>query len=452
MARAIDGPATTQFKPVEIRGNASWKALAKIGVSRALADAAEHAPRGGCVCAGLPFRVGRPVVLNDKAVTLALDSIKAAWLVFMHTSDLRPLDANSEGLISPMRGQGRLAEHAADYVIVYADGSEERLPVRRRHQLGAFNRRWGENCFESIVHQKMRPIHAHHEQPCGDWGSSQTRAGHYDSPPWTNWLWAWENPNPRKAIVAVRLEPVSGAIVLSAVSAGKASSLPLRWRRRRKALLTLPRGQQFDPTLDDEGRLEQIRLDMGQVISAQLQPQYPNDAWAKSYNNQLPEFSGRQVLVEYTAHEDAAFHLAAGKSVPVARLEERGKSGSLEVVEPATQRVELSVVEKGTGRPVTVKLHIHGQAGEYLAPLDRHRIPNPAWFEDYAPDFLHQAVHYCTYIPGETTIDLPVGRVYIEVSRGFEMKPVRKVVRVGKGSKKIALEIEKGCRGGTKAG
>ncbi|MBT4502860.1 MAG: hypothetical protein HOC74_34320, partial [Gemmatimonadetes bacterium] len=443
MARAIDGPATTRFAPVEIRGNASWTALAKTGISSAMADAAEHAPRGQCVCVGLPFRVGRPVVLHDKGVTLTLDSIKAPWLVFMHTSDIRPVDTNRDGLISPMRGKGRLAEHAADYVIVYADGSEVRLPIRRFHQLGTFTRRWGENCFESILHQKMRSCRAHHEQPCDSWGFSQTRTGDNDGSPWANWLWAWANPNPRKEIVAVRFEPVSGVIMLSGISAGRGASLPLRWRRRRKALLTLPRGQTFDPTLDVEGRLEQIQLDMGQVISAQLQSQYPNDAWTKSYNNQLPAVSDRHVLVEYTSHEDAAFHVSGGKTIPVARLEERGKSGSLKVVEPATQRVDLIVSEKGTKKPVTVKLHVHGQAGEYLAPLDRHRIPNPAWFEDYAPDYLHRATHYCTYIPGETVIDLPVGSVYIEVSCGFEMKPVRKVVRIGKATRQVRLEIEK---------
>ena len=42
-----------------------------------------------------------------------------------------------------MRGRGQLAEHAADYVIRYADGSEVRAAIRRRHQIGAFERRLG---------------------------------------------------------------------------------------------------------------------------------------------------------------------------------------------------------------------------------------------------------------------------------------------------------------------
>jgi hypothetical protein len=90
-----------------------------------------------------------------------------------------------------------------------------------------------------------------------------------------------------------------------------------------------------------------------------------------------------------------------------------------------------------------VKLHVHGEAGEYLAPVDRHRIPNPAWFEDYSVDFYHRALHACTYIPGETMLDLPVGRVYIEVSKGFEIRPVRCVYEVTPETHEITVELDK---------
>ncbi len=107
------------------------------------------------------------------------------------------------------------------------------------------------------------------------------------------------------------------------------------------------------------------------------------------------------------------------------------------------QKVKIRILEKGSGKPVAVKLHVHGDSGEYLAPVDRHRIPNDAWFEDYSVDFIHAGSHICTYIPGETVMKLPVGKVYIEVSKGFEIKPVRKIVSVSKGTEEIEIEIEK---------
>ena len=72
----------------------------------------------------------------------------------------------------------------------------------------------------------------------------------------------------------------------------------------------------------------------------------------------------------------------------------------IRVVPPADQRVTINVVDEVTGQPVAVKLHVHGADNEYLAPLDRHRIPNDAWFEDYSPDFVHAGLHRCTYIQG----------------------------------------------------
>ena len=81
--------------------------------------------------------------------------LNAGWLVFMHTSDgvqmddmkMTVADAGRGGF----RGEGRLNEHAANYVVIYEDGSEERAPVRRRHQVGMYQRHWGENCFEAVA-------------------------------------------------------------------------------------------------------------------------------------------------------------------------------------------------------------------------------------------------------------------------------------------------------------
>ena len=105
--------------------------------------------------------------------------------------------------------------------------------------------------------------------------------------------------------------------------------------------------------------------------------------------------------------------------------------------------MQVRVTEKATGKPVPVKLHIHGESGEYLPPVDRHRQPNTAWFEDYSPEFQNQARHRCVYMSGETLVDLPLGSVYLEVSKGFEIKPVRKTIDVTEATETIEVTIEK---------
>ena len=107
----------------------------------------------------------------------------------------------------------------------------------------------------------------------------------------------------------------------------------------------------------------------------------------------------------------------------------------------------MRVLDKSSGKPVAVKLHVHGEEGEYLAPLDRHRIINAAWFEDYSVDFAHRregeapSEHLTTYVPGETVIDLPVGKVYVEVSKGFEIRPLRKVIEVTAATEQVDVEF-----------
>lgn len=458
MSTVIDGPASPNFTPVPLRSSISFDDLASIpGLSAMLIENLPHAPRGKSVSWGIPFEITNPLLVREGDAPLEqtfVQPVRARWLVFLHTTDVRPLEKNAAGFFPASPGSGRLNELAARYILRYQDGAEASAEIRQRHQVGMFNRRWGENCFQAVEHHKPFPVRASHEQLKQGWGRTQTRVSGWEYGPWVNWLWAWENPHPEKAIIGLRLEPGRGAVILSALSAvrsshGDASDHPLRWRTRRKAVLFLPPGEPFQPDLDEDGLLRQIQLDLGQVISAQPRRVYPNATWetgSESYNNQTPRLSENEILIEYTSHPDACFHLAGGRVVPAAQVEASQTDPALaplQFVQPAAQRVRLRVVEQNSAKPVAVKLHLHGEWGEYLAPVDRHRIINDAWFEDYSVDFLHAGKHPCTYIPGETMVDLPLGRVYVEISKGFEVRPLRKVIEITPQTEEIVLTVEK---------
>jgi hypothetical protein len=293
-----DGPRSAHFAPLPLRGAMPLSELANADVSPAMAVATAAAPSGTCVCWGIPFSVEQVVVVDRQPVTVELTPATAQWLIFMHTSDVRPLASNAHRDRMPMRGQGQLAELAATYYLIYVDGTEACAPIRRRHQIGMFQRRWGENCFEVVAHPKPHPAAPAHEQPGLPWGASQTRVNGADFADWINWLWAWENPWPDKPVVALRCEPGEGTVVLSGLAIGAASAHPLRWQTRHKASLTLPPETAFLSDLDETGRLPQIQLDMGQVIAVTPRLVYPNEQWAASYDNQMPEPSPHEVLVE----------------------------------------------------------------------------------------------------------------------------------------------------------
>jgi hypothetical protein len=456
MRGRYDGPASPQFKALSFKGTTTFEAIARADVSSTMQAAARYAPSGSCTGWGIPFEIRKPLLVRDAPVSVRLHPTRAQWLVFLHTTDVEPLDADARGFVRASRGASRLGEHVADYVLVYADGTEVCQPIRRRHQIGMLQRFWGESCFEAVAMRKPHPMAAVHEQdtPFPEsmrttyWGFSQVRARQRDMERWCNFLWAWQNPHPRRPISALRVEPVSGTIVLSALAAGSASSQPLRWEPRRKALLRLGKGERFEPRLDEGGLLNQIQLDLGQVISAQPRFLYPDDRWARTYDRQMAPLSTNEILVEYTAHPDGRFHLSNGHAVRVADIQQPRASGRLVSVNPATQRIRLRVVEKGSRKTVAVKLHVHGESGEYLPPVDRHRVPNPSWFEDYSTDYvasdrLTGRRHYATYISGDTVIDLPVGRVFLEISKGFEIKPLRKVMSVGRSTRSLTITLDR---------
>jgi len=437
-----DGPRSMLFSPLLFQGNTSLGDLDTRLLTPELAAVLQEAPRGSCVGWGIPFEIDRVALLAREPLGVAWEPVKARWFIFMHTSDYVSTQLSSSSLLQPVKGPGRDREVAARYTLLYADGTRVKADVCRNYQVGSFRRHWGISCYDAVAHHKPFPVRSHHEQTARLWGESQTRVNPGDFGPLTEWLWAWENPHPEKAVTGLFVEPVSGVLILSAVSCGNTADYPLRWRSRRKALLKLPVGEKFDPHLDGDGLYSQVQLDLGQVISVQARPVYPQADWEQSYDNQLPVLSDSEVVVEYTAHPEACFHLSGGVTLPVADVE-AAQVEPLRPVGTANQRVTIRVVDKTSGRLEAVKLHVHGEAGEYLAPLDRHRFPNTAWFEDYSVDFSHQHRHSCTYIPGETRLDLPIGKVYVEVSKGFEIRPVKRIFEITSGTRELVVEIEK---------
>lgn len=439
-----DGPASPLFVPIPIPPNRKLASLVHPEVSGSMADSVKAAAQGNSVCWGIPFNISENIILLTKeSFSLKIGSLAAKWIIFMHTSDHHDLDKTSDGFYEkPFRGTGRLGDEAARYTVIYDDGKEESISVKQRIHLGMFQQIWGENCTEAVAAHKPVPVSSRNPMDNWKWGWVQTRVSTEDRGDWINWLWAWENPNPGKRISGFRFEPSGkSAVVISAITAGNTGTNPLRWNSRQKAVLKFPGKPESDPLHEENGTLTKIQLDLGQVISVSPLMTYPKDDWPGSYNNKVPVKSENEFIVEYTAHPEAFFHLAGMKPVPVASIS-AGKE-ILRTINPANQQVRIRVNAKGSSIPVPVKFHAHGESGEYLAPLDRHRQPDTAWFQDYSTDFVNGTFHFCTYIPGETIIRLPAGKVYLEISKGFEIEPIRKIIEVTADTEEITIEINK---------
>ncbi len=137
-AGVSDGPSSPLFSPIPLSGDTDLKSLERSDLSRILRDSVASAPVGDCTCWGIPFQVGRVALVRAKPVTLTWAAVRAPWLVFLHTTDVEPPPGNhkDKGFFTASPGAGRLNERVADYVFFYADQTEERVAIRRRHQGG----------------------------------------------------------------------------------------------------------------------------------------------------------------------------------------------------------------------------------------------------------------------------------------------------------------------------
>ena len=456
-----DGPASPLFYPLDFKGNLSLKDLSTCNVSDLMKKNVGQSPQGDCVHWGIPFNTNNIIYSKNDPINIPLSAPKARWLLFSHLTDISEANSNSQDTINlfgmDMPVLGPMGNDViADYTLIYQDGTEVITTIKSGFQVGAFATRLDENCFEAVTHSKALMTRSNDPEMVRNefWGRMQQKTFKTDFVrSWVNWLWALENPHPNKTLKSLRIEPKGRAILIFGISAGDVSDTPTRWNSRQKAILHLPENETFDPSqryhnttglpLEESiGGFRHIDIDMGQIISLQPRKIYPIDDWHKSQCHSTPKISNSEVIVEYSSHPDAYFHIPNGQCLSVKTLETEGKEGNFNVAQPARRKVHFRILDKKTKRPTSVKIHVHGSSGEYLAPQDRHRIPNPNWYESEGADYIQQGSHFCSYINGETDIYLPEGKVYVEITKGFEVTPIRDVFTILPTTENIDIEVE----------
>ena len=85
------------------------------------------------------------------------------------------------------------------------------------------------------------------------------------------------------------------------------------------------------------------------------------------------------------------------------------------------------IVDAATGKPAPVRIAFRGSNGRYIPPYGHRSDVNASWFQDYGADVQRGGTSFA-YIDGNFQIELPVGDVYVEITRGFEYEPDRKSV------------------------
>ncbi len=441
-------PASDHFTPLSLAG--SYNAD-RTSLPEPLAPPPDLAGSfGRQAFRGVPFDLGAAgsanvALLAEAPITVPAGGLQATYLVFLHHVEDRASNYLT-GFADDGVDGNELGDHAADYVLRYAGGSAHVHPIRRRFAIQQARIGWGASPFAAV------PMYADHvfasaaeDQAAGrlsvaGYGRGETRHGSgRDGASRLAWLYALPNPHPGRAIEAVELRPGNERCAVYGIAATEVAEHPLRPGTRRKLLLDLPPGAAFDAG----GHLPGLELDLGTIISARPALDYDHAAWtdadAPPAPNVQPAVSTTRALVEYAAHPDARLY-AGGRAHELRELE----AGPAAVV-AAERPVKIRIVERGSAQPVAVRLHLHGAAGEYLPPKGNHRTVNGNWFEDNYGEFVNGANQYA-YVPGECVADLPLGDVYVEIARGYEVRPLRARVTVAADTGELLFELDRVLR------
>ncbi|MFM9107143.1 MAG: CehA/McbA family metallohydrolase [Chloroflexota bacterium] len=423
---------------------------------------------------GVPFDLGQPgrpnvILLAPGAgeVRVATPGLHAAWLVVLHAvEDRSPEDPVGLAPLGPIPGAGddlgnRLGDLVSTYALAYADGTAAATPVLRRFAIQQRHVGWGASPFAAVP--AVGPLvfstaseDAQRGRPAARTaGRSEIRHDSGRLAPGENlWLYALSNPRPDEEISAIVLQPGEERSIVYGVSATTLSEHPLRPGVRRTLRLELPDGVALDRLgeLDADSRDPAIAIDLGTVISARAALDYDHARWLGPDPDVQPATSSRAVLVEFAAHPAARIHLATGPGTVLSADLAGDQRAAISApalrwspVAAAERPVRIRVVDAATGQAVPVRLHLHDEAGQYLPPRGHHRLVNPLWWEDTAGEFVNGANQYA-YIPGECMADLPPGRVFVQISRGFEVAPIRTVVEIGPETHELRFELERTLR------
>lgn len=443
----MKNPASPHFTPLALDS--------VFNATRASLDEALHPPadiltaNGAQSYLGIPFALGpadgNNVILLDRTpVTLPLDGIQATYLVFLHAVEDRVTNYQT-GFADFAKDGNELGQTVANYTLVYADGEEATTPILRRFAIQQSRIFWGASPFAAQPHLKPHAFRSATEdyrlgkRPEAQYGVSETRVHSGREAGADNvWVYALPNPHPDKPIRQIVLTPQEERAAVYAISATRLTDHPLRPGVRRKLRLTLPPGAQLNAL----GELDGVDMDLGTVISARAALDYDLAQWNNETPVVRPTPSTTHVIVEYSAHPRARLYVDTGAGDPI--VYDLADLSGPDVVEvaPALRPVTIRIVEKETGQPVAARLHLHGAAGEYLPPRGHHRKVNGYWFEDNYAEFVNVHQQY-SYVDGDCVVDLPLGEVFVEITRGYEVSPLRTRVTVTPQTDQLTFELDR---------
>jgi hypothetical protein len=343
-----------------------------------------------------------------------------------------------------------LGEVVADYVFVYQDGQEVRVPIRDGYEVRFVSGAWGEFAFGALPNRNdtLPPRYVGRFEAAG---ARQTEVSGWAPPDY--YLWAWLNPRPEQPLAALTIVPQGPRFLVAALTLGRADEHPFVRSGARPVKIVLA-----DPADATRPSDLAVEVDRGVATFPYPLPQEPADAFlADPFAGwgETPNEHSSPAYVKIAATPSATVRVTqAGEELGTARwgqIEEQRVVATprvrLELVDPGHNWVRTTVVDDDTGRPVPCRIHVRSPDGIPYQPHGHHAHVNSnmeTWHVDVGGDVRLGGISYA-YIDGTCQGWLPRGEVLVDVARGFEYEPLRTRVSIAPGQQELVLRLKRWC-------
>lgn len=473
-AREAEAPSpetvATKFTPIDLdrHFNASSTDFGPRERARVLSGDSAHdglirLPGGKQILQGIPFWLGPEgvkqkswIVLSTRLGSRAASSLE---IPLQGRADYACLagfcdwDENE----TPLPGADvieKVGQHLGDAVLVYEGGGEYSIPIRRRFEVNAPTVVWGHLSFASLPHLKDAPRNL--TDPLAEgmaWGLLQYGVSDNAYSGGTLWVSALANPHPERIVKSLRFAAkAEDPLVVCGLTLFRGPVNPLRFERLMFYRLTLP-----EATAEEKGRWK-VGLDLGVVGRTFVLDDFDPDAWLSASNVGLGERaelhrSSRYLYVEVAASPAATLVLSDSKAgdryefdlsqVALGKeLEGRPSGARIEILEREKVWLRGQVMDTATGRPTPVRLAFRSKEGRYIPPYGHRTEVNYDFFQDYGADLRLTDTTFA-YVDGTFQVELPLGEVFVEITKGFEYAAVRRKLRIEPGEQEVKLEISR---------
>lgn len=420
-------------------------------------------PAGNLTLQGIPFKLGPEeidrkawAVLSTRTTPGAAKSLeiplgqKAGFICLASFCDW---DENES---PPPDGDAaeKVGQHMADATLVYDDGSEQTFRIRRRFEINSPSYFWGHLSFSSVPHIADAPRGLRDALPdASEWGHLQmvSQQGAY-APKSGGMLWicALRNPARDRIVKALRIEAKEeDLLAICGLTLFHGCETPLRYERLSLYRIRLP-----EATAADQARWK-VSVDLGVVARTYALSEFDGSSWlsapAKGLGEQGQKAEQHYLYVEVTASPDATLSLLDEKAakryefdladaVPGKEPEARPAGARVEVIEREKVWLRGRVLDSSPGSPTPVRLAFRSKDGRYIPPYGHRTETNDGWFQDDGADVKLMDTSFA-YVDGTFQIELPVGEVYLEMTKGFEYEAVRKKLNITPKQSELDLEI-----------